>query len=469
MKKIIGILIALMLTMSLGLATTPPVLAAITIHVPADYPTIQAAIDAASNGDTIVVATGEYDAFQVIGKANISIIGTDRTTVTTANNLSIGVEPIENAWVMAGVYDSDNIDIAGISFDGTAVSGQDVVGIAYVDSTGGITDLTVENIVGDAYGVGVAIIGFENTSTVALSGAVVRTSLTGIFVDGGGSILEAHFNKIIDNTLFGAYNYGDGTLDATQNWWGDASGPSGYGPGAGDAIGNNVNYVPWLEGVTATVSNGTVDAMDEADTEVVVTGTATVTVFRYQDNPGGDAPTGFIATGKYVDVYVPDTEAVTEIQIRLFYNSDEVATTYESYLRLLWWNGTEWVQCSDSGVNTADNYMWAKIRNATTPSLDDLQGDDFGGYLEPPTPPSGCFIATAAYGADTAGQLNILRAFRDDVLLHSNLGAKLVSLYYRTSPPIANFISQHEVLRTIVRVGVVDPIVRILTWTHDLW
>jgi hypothetical protein len=44
-----------------------------------------------------------------------------------------------------------------------------------------------------------------------------------------------------------------------------------------------------------------------------------------------------------------------------------------------------------------------------------------------------------------------------------------VSLYYKTSPPIADFISHHEVLRTVVRVGFVDPIVKILNWTHDLW
>jgi len=55
------------------------------------------------------------------------------------------------------------------------------------------------------------------------------------------------------------------------------------------------------------------------------------------------------------------------------------------------------------------------------------------------------------------------------VLLPNSLGAKFVSFYYRTSPPLANFISQNEVLRTIVRVGFVDPIVKILSWTHNLW
>ena len=81
----------------------------------------------------------------------------------------------------------------------------------------------------------------------------------------------------------------------------------------------------------------------------------------------------------------------------------------------------------------------------------------------------GCFIATAAYGTDTAREIDILREFRDAVLLPNSLGAKFVSFYYKTSPPIANFISQHEVLRTVVRAGFVDPIVKILNWTHALW
>jgi hypothetical protein len=80
-----------------------------------------------------------------------------------------------------------------------------------------------------------------------------------------------------------------------------------------------------------------------------------------------------------------------------------------------------------------------------------------------------CFIATAAYGTDTAKEIDILREFRDTVLLPNSLGAEFVSLYYKISPPIANFISQHEVLRTAVRVGLVDPIVKILIWSHDLW
>lgn len=80
-----------------------------------------------------------------------------------------------------------------------------------------------------------------------------------------------------------------------------------------------------------------------------------------------------------------------------------------------------------------------------------------------------CFIATAAYGSPAAEEINIIREFRDVVLRPNKLGAELVSLYYEASPPIAEFISQNEALRTAVRVGFIDPIVAILNWSHGLW
>jgi len=80
-----------------------------------------------------------------------------------------------------------------------------------------------------------------------------------------------------------------------------------------------------------------------------------------------------------------------------------------------------------------------------------------------------CFIATAAYGTDSAVEIDILREFRDTVLMPNTLGAGFVSLYYRTSPPIAEFISRHEALRTVVRAGFVDRLVTIVNWSHALW
>jgi polyhydroxybutyrate depolymerase len=81
----------------------------------------------------------------------------------------------------------------------------------------------------------------------------------------------------------------------------------------------------------------------------------------------------------------------------------------------------------------------------------------------------GCFIATAAYGSPSAKQLDVLREFRDDVLLKSTVGSRLVDLYYKVSPPIANFIAAHNLVRILVRDLLVDPIVWLTEATSGIW
>jgi hypothetical protein len=485
MKRIFSIVFALVLVVSLGLATVAPVLAGTIRYVPSVYPTIQGALNASSDGDTIMVAAGNYSAFVVDGKANINIISTEGATITTAAAYMYVAGPGYWIWVMARVEDSENINIEGINFDGTAVSVDVVYGILYSNSTGRIADLTVENLVGNISGAGVVIIDGIALSTVDITGSTISNNDMGIWVL-SNSTQEIHFNNIVGNTDYGVQSPGS-TAEATHNWWGDASGPSGAGNGTGDVVGDNVVFDPWLEAEvgavkTETVTNDTVDAKDEADTEVEVTGNATVTVAKYNANPGGPPPTGFGSLGKYCDAHVPNITQVTEIEIRLYYTDAELAAAGiddEELLRPLWWDGAKWDPFSERGVNTTSTngysgYMWAKIRaTGTTPSLDFLQGGsvdqgyESGGEL--PSQGCGCFIATAAYGTDTAREIDILREFRDTVLLPNSLGAKFVSLYYKISPPIADFISQHEVLRTAVRVGFVDPIVMILSLTHGLW
>jgi hypothetical protein len=81
----------------------------------------------------------------------------------------------------------------------------------------------------------------------------------------------------------------------------------------------------------------------------------------------------------------------------------------------------------------------------------------------------GCFIATAAYGTSTAEQIDVLREFRDLVLLNSAVGSRFVALYYQLSPPIADFIAGNELVRTLVREFVIDPIVWVVQTTGDMW
>lgn len=72
----------------------------------------------------------------------------------------------------------------------------------------------------------------------------------------------------------------------------------------------------------------------------------------------------------------------------------------------------------------------------------------------------GCFIATAVYGNELANEVIYLSRFRDDILLKRSVGRIFVSLYYRISPPIANWIERHQIMKFIIRNFVVQPLVK---------
>jgi hypothetical protein len=70
----------------------------------------------------------------------------------------------------------------------------------------------------------------------------------------------------------------------------------------------------------------------------------------------------------------------------------------------------------------------------------------------------GCFIATAAYGSYLDSHVDTLRSFRDQYLETNPIGSAFVSLYYKVSPPMADFIEKHPTLKPIVRAALMPAV-----------
>jgi hypothetical protein len=236
----------------------------------------------------------------------------------------------------------------------------------------------------------------------------------------------------------------EGGVPSSWNVTGNATridtGPIYEGDWAAQITGVNDTLTQWVN-VSASVGNITFGLTFQAWGWMYVSGnvTGTIALDFWCGSCGGNetcggndttqlSPTVFLSTNDTDGVYVQETAmmeappATTLLRIRLL--------------------GTHWNEGAE------------------------VRFDDIGFWL----PSFGfCFIATAAYGTETASQLNILRAFRDQVLLKSAVGSRLVDTYYRLSPPVADFIARNDFLRAAVRTVFLDPVVNILRWSQGLW
>src|SRR5579864_3962889 len=207
-KNIKKILLISSLTVLSALIIFPlsglPVYAYPEIHVPADYPTIQAAINAANAGDDIVIDSGTYSEQLSIDKS-LNITGSGGTTTVKAPSTLV-----TDAFGMSNIIDITNgatvmISKLTITGPGSTNCGSITTGIFVSgDSTLKITNSTVTDIHdspagGCQNGVGI-FVGRAKLSTIGHAEisdvTITKYQKGGIVVDGAGSTADIKNNEV---------------------------------------------------------------------------------------------------------------------------------------------------------------------------------------------------------------------------------------------------------------------------------
>jgi len=126
-----------------------------------------------------------------------------------------------------------------------------------------------------------------------------------------------------------------------------------------------------VEPVAAGSTDHVVDASDLADTTITVSTTAqvTVTVEKYYSNPHPTAALPANMLPRYIDISVDNPAGVVwPMHVEQTYTDAEVAGLNESTLAMYYYKAADsaWHVCSDTGVNTVTNTIWANMTQAET-------------------------------------------------------------------------------------------------------
>src|SRR3990167_3141820 len=168
------------------------------------------------------------------GTAALNAVGTSVNPITFTSNAGT---PAPGDW--DGILFRNNTDDAATIMDYCTVE-YGVNNIFCSDASPTIQHCILRNASYSGFraeGSGIAL--FISCSAITNNVHGVRASVSGSIV-----VVDC---SITCNTGFGVYSGSTySTIDAENNWWGNASGPSGAGPGTGDVVSSNVDFTPWL-------------------------------------------------------------------------------------------------------------------------------------------------------------------------------------------------------------------------------
>jgi len=204
-RKIISILFAVVLVLTLGLVTAAPAAAAV-INVPGDYTTIQAAIDAAQPDDTIRVAAGPYQEELFIDKS-LKLIGVGEPVIEAPDSLTARWGTLRAVvWVEGDI----DVTIKGFVIDGRGVGNANYVfnGIVYFEASGKIEDneiKAIRNTSIDGVQHGMAIFVSHVWDVDVEHHVFIRNNYIHDYQKGGITVNELGATAMVkDNTIIGA-------------------------------------------------------------------------------------------------------------------------------------------------------------------------------------------------------------------------------------------------------------------------
>jgi parallel beta-helix repeat protein len=327
------------------------------------YDNIQPAIDNALPGYRVIVYPRTYKENLLVHVENLTIRSTGGAgmTIIDASGGQSGIKIVANR----------------VTFIGFTVKNGD-----YGIWLSSANNCMISNNYIDNNGHGIYITGGTSSAAILFNNIINNVMVdSGIHITPGvdSTKLLVNYNNIVGNSTmvgnYGAYNSGNGKLNARYNWWGRASGPGGAGPGAGDNVSENVDYRPWLpepfENLvvgwgTENISKG-LNKIEIENVEVSLdskeNGWIMITVLENLD--GAPYPENLLRAGMFIDISTFPENIAENIWITVHYTDEDVIGIDEENLKLYYWRDENWRLCDNITVIVENNIIRGFISHLT--------------------------------------------------------------------------------------------------------